>query len=112
MKNVSDIKLKKNGLEESRGVLDAKLAEVNVKENALLGQLREIKDYLVNKIESKYKELEVEVTKTTREKRKVLEGRKSNLDRGTVAHACLTVSDSWAAKSGARPAKNNIQGAI
>merc|ERR1719319_559999 len=81
MKSSGDIRLKKNGLEESRGTLTAKLAEINVKENSILGQLQEVKHFLVDKIENKCKELEREVTKATSEKRKLLEGRKGNLDR-------------------------------
>jgi hypothetical protein len=81
MQSVSDIKLKRNGLEESRQLLSTKLQEVNIKENSLLGQLRETKAYLVSKIENRHKELVTEVTKMCREKRKLLEGRKSTLDR-------------------------------
>merc|ERR1719319_341671 len=81
MKSSGDIRLKKNGLEESRGTLTAKLAEINVQENSILGQLQEVKHFLVDKIENKCKELEREVTKATSEKRKLLEGRKGNLDR-------------------------------
>jgi len=81
MQSVSDIKLKRNGLEESRQLLSTKLQEVNNKENALLGQLREVKSYLVSKIENRHKELVTEINKTCREKRKLLEGRKSTLDR-------------------------------
>eukprot|EP00092_Neocalanus_flemingeri_P008917 GFUD01009592.1.p1 GENE.GFUD01009592.1~~GFUD01009592.1.p1 ORF type:complete len:1808 (+),score=537.57 GFUD01009592.1:62-5485(+) len=81
MQSVSDIRLKKNGLEESRQLLSTKLTEVNIKENSLLGQLREVKSYLVSKIENRHKELVTEITKVCREKRKLLEGRKSTLDR-------------------------------
>ena len=44
-------------------------------------QLRDVKNHLVNKIESRFKELTNEVSKNVRVKRKAIEGRKSNLDR-------------------------------
>ena len=79
--SVSDIRLKKSGLEESRQVLSSKIADVNAKENALIVQMREIKSYLIAKIETRHKELVTEISKICREKRKILEGRKSTLDR-------------------------------
>lgn len=81
MKSISDIRLKKSGLEESRDVLSSKISNVNSKENNLIGQITEIKNYLIAKIESRHKELVNEISKVCREKRKTLEGRKSNLDR-------------------------------
>ena len=81
MQSISDIRLKKSGLEESRQVLSSKISDVNAKENSLLEQMREIKSYLIAKIENRHKELVTEISKLCREKRKILEGRKSTLDR-------------------------------
>ena len=81
MQSISDIRLKKSGLEESRQVLSSKISDVNAKENSLLEQMREIKSYLIAKIENRHKELVTEISKVCREKRKILEGRKSTLDR-------------------------------
>ena len=81
MQSVSDIRLKKSGLEESRQVLSSKISTINAKENALMDQIREIKSYLIAKIENRHKELVTEISKICREKRKILEGRKSTLDR-------------------------------
>ncbi len=44
-------------------------------------QITEIKNLLVKKIETKYKDLANEVSKSVREKRKAIEGRKTVLDR-------------------------------
>lgn len=46
-----------------------------------MDQVREIKSYLIAKIENRHKELVTEISKICREKRKILEGRKSTLDR-------------------------------
>ena len=81
MQSVSDIRLKKSGLEESRQVLTSKISTINTKENSLMDQVREIKSYLIAKIENRHKELVTEISKICREKRKILEGRKSTLDR-------------------------------
>ena len=79
--SISDIKLKKSGLQESRDVLSSKIANVNSKENHLIEQMTEIKNYLITKLENRHKELVNEISKVCREKKKILEGRKSNLDR-------------------------------
>ena len=81
MQSISDIRLKKSGLEESRQVLSSKISDINVKEKSLLDQMSEVKSYLIAKIENRHKELVNEISKICREKRKVLEGRKSTLDR-------------------------------
>ena len=44
-------------------------------------QITDVKNYLVKKVETRFKELANEVSKSVREKRKAIEGRKSNLDR-------------------------------
>ena len=90
MKNLGDIKMKKSGLEESRGILNSRFEEVNIKENSLLQQLREIKSYLVSKIDTRCRELEQEVRRQGKDKRKLLDGRKTNLDRTfSQADNCL-----------------------
>ncbi|CAB4066240.1 unnamed protein product [Lepeophtheirus salmonis] len=78
---ISDVKLKKNTLEENRALLGTKLTEVNIKERSLLTQLKDIEQYLVNKIECRFKELIKEVSKTILDKRKAIDGRKNTLDR-------------------------------
>merc|ERR1719443_106627 len=47
----------------------------------MMSQITEIKNKMVAKIESRHKELCTEISKICREKRKILEGRKSTLDR-------------------------------
>ena len=43
--------------------------------------LRDVKDHLLNKVEARFRELTSEVSKSCREKRKAIEGRKNTLDR-------------------------------
>ena len=81
MQSISDIKLKRSGLEESRQILTSKISDVNARENSMLSQMTEMKNKMVAKIESRHRELCTEISKICREKRKILEGRKSMLDR-------------------------------
>ncbi len=77
----SDIKLKKNVLDENRSLLGTKLIEVNIKEKSLMTQLQDLKTYIVTKLDGRFRELFTELSKTVREKRKAIEGRKTVLDR-------------------------------
>ena len=54
---------------------------VSTQERSLMRQITDVKNYLVKKVETRFKELANEVSKSVREKRKAIEGRKSNLDR-------------------------------
>ena len=81
MQTIGDIKLKRSGLEESRQILSSRISDVNARENSMISQITEIKNKMVAKIESRQKELCSEISKICREKRKILEGRKSTLDR-------------------------------
>ena len=47
----------------------------------MLTQLHDIKKYLVDKIETRFKELEKEVSRNVRVKKRAIEDRKSTLDR-------------------------------
>ena len=78
---VADVKLKKNVLDENRSLLGTKLSELNIKEKALMNQLKDVKNYLVTKIEARFKELKTDVAKSVRSKRKAIEGRKEILNR-------------------------------
>ena len=78
---VADVKLKKNFLDENRSLLNTKLSELNIREKALMNQLKDVKNYLVTKIEARFKELKTDVTKAVRSKRKAIEGRKEILNR-------------------------------
>ena len=78
---IADIKLKKNVLDENRALLGTKLSELNIKEKALINQLKDVKSYLLTKIEARFKELKTDVTKAIRTKRKAIEGRKEILNR-------------------------------
>ena len=75
------MKLKKNVLDENKSLLGSKLSELNIKEKALLNQLKDVKSYLQTKIEARFKELKSDVVKALREKRKSIEGRKEILNR-------------------------------
>ena len=75
------MKLKKNVLDENKSLLGSKLSELNIKEKALLNQLKDVKSYLQTKIEARFKELKSDVVKALREKRKAIEGRKEILNR-------------------------------
>merc|ERR1719412_2292949 len=81
MQSLQDIRMKKNVTEEGRAILGTKISEINIKERSLLKQLKDVKTFLCAQIETRHKELSTEVSKRVREKRKVLEGRKANLDR-------------------------------
>ena len=81
VQSVSDIRMKKSHIQESCDILATKISEVNIKERSLLTQLKEVKNFIVSKVEDRYRELTTEVTKMTRDKRKLLEGRRNNLDR-------------------------------
>ena len=95
-----DLSLKRNLLDENRAMLGSKLGELNIKvlnhflwlsssdngsflsqERSLMRQIADVKNYLVKKVETRFRELTNEVSKSVREKRKAIEGRKSNLDR-------------------------------
>ena len=78
---IADVKLKKNVLEENTSLLGTKLSELDIKEKALLNQLKDVKSYLVTKIEARFKDLKSEVMKGLRSKRKVIESRKEILNR-------------------------------
>ena len=62
-------------------MLGTKLSEVNIKEKSLMTQLQDLKSYLITKLDARFRELQTEVTKIVRAKRKIIEGRKSTLDR-------------------------------
>ena len=79
--SVSDIRLKRNVLDENRALLGAKLSEVNIKEKSLMTQLQDLKAYMITKLAARFRELQTEVSKIVREKRKAIEGRKTVLDR-------------------------------
>ena len=81
MQTIGDIKLKRSGLEESRQILSSRISDINARENSMMSQMTEIKNKMVAKIESRHKELCTEISKICREKRKIVEGRKSTLDR-------------------------------
>ena len=68
-------------LDENKSLLGSKLSELNIKEKALLNQLKDVKSYLLTKIEARFKELKAEVMKELRSKRKAIEGRKEILNR-------------------------------
>lgn len=78
---ITDVKLKKNVLEENTSLLGTKLTELNIKEKALLNQLKDVKSYLITKIEARFKDLKSEVMKSVSSKRKVIEARKDILNR-------------------------------
>ena len=78
---IADVKLKKNVLEENKSLLGTKLNELDIKEKALLNQLRDVKSYLMTKIEARFKDLKSEVRNNLRSKRKVIEARKEILNR-------------------------------
>ena len=61
--------------------MGTELSKVNIKENSLIVQLQELKSYMITKLEARFKELQTEVLKKVREKRKAIEGRKTVLDR-------------------------------
>ena len=67
--------------DENRSMLGTKLSEVNIKEKSLMTQLQDLKSYLITKLDARFRELQTEVTKIVRAKRKIIEGRKSTLDR-------------------------------
>jgi hypothetical protein len=77
----SDVRLKRNVLDENRSLLGTKLSEVNIKEKSLMTQLQDLKAYLITKLDGRFRELTNEVSKIVREKRKAIEGRKSVLER-------------------------------
>ena len=78
---MADIKLKKNSLEENKAMLGTKLSEVSIKEKAILKQLVDVKNYLVTKIEARFNELNAEVSKAVRGKKKAIQGRKDMLHK-------------------------------
>ena len=78
---ITDVKLKKNVLEENKSLLGTKLTELNIKEKALLSQLNDVKSYLITKIEARFKDLKSEVMKSVSSKKKVIEARKDILNR-------------------------------
>ena len=78
-------------LDENRSLLGSKLSELNIKEKALMNQLKDVKNYLVTKIEARFKELKTDVTKAVRSKRKAIEGRKEILNRyNFLSNKCLS----------------------
>ena len=78
---MADIKLKKNSLEENKAMLGTKLSEVSIKEKAILKQLVDVKNYLVTKIEARFNELNAEVSKAVRGKKKAIQSRKDMLHK-------------------------------
>ena len=77
----ADVRLKRNSLNENRELMGTELSKVNIKENSLIVQLQELKSYMITKLDARFKELQTEVLKKVREKRKAIEGRKTLLDR-------------------------------
>ena len=68
-------------LEENTSLLGTKLTEFDIKEKALLNQLKDVKSYLITKIEARFKDLKSEVMKSVSSKRKIIEARKDILNR-------------------------------
>ena len=75
------MKLKKNILDENRSLLGSKLSELNIKEKALVNQIKDVRTYLLTKIDARFKELKSDVIKAVHTKRKTIEGRKDILNR-------------------------------
>ncbi|TRY68869.1 hypothetical protein TCAL_05075 [Tigriopus californicus] len=78
---ISDIRLKRNTLDENRSLLGAKLNELAIKEKSLKNTITEVKDYLLARIEARFRGLTNELGRGIREKRRAIEGRKTTLDR-------------------------------
>eukprot|EP00095_Tigriopus_kingsejongensis_P002200 maker-scaffold2190_size19107-snap-gene-0.5 protein:Tk02200 transcript:maker-scaffold2190_size19107-snap-gene-0.5-mRNA-1 annotation:"e3 ubiquitin-protein ligase trim33-like" len=78
---ISDIRLKRNTLDENRSLLGAKLNELEIKEKSLNTLLAEVKDYLLSRIEARFRGLTSELSRTVRQTRRAIDGRKATLDR-------------------------------
>ena len=63
---VSDVRLKRNVLNEGRELMGTELSKVNIKENSLIVQLQELKSYMITKLDARFKELQTEVLKKVR----------------------------------------------
>lgn len=81
---ISDVRLKRNVLDENRELMGTELSKINIKEKSLMIQIQELKSYFITKLDARFKGLQTEVSKIVREKRKAIEGRKTTLDRTYV----------------------------
>jgi len=52
---LSDLRIKRNVLDENRSLLGQKMSELNIKEKSLVCQIRDIKAMLLVKIENRFK---------------------------------------------------------
>ena len=51
---------------KGRELMGTELSKVNIKENSLIVQLQELKSYMINKLDARFKELQTEVLKKVR----------------------------------------------